>query len=216
MNFIRGTVDKKGNFNIVNIVVNTRDNVLKLNKVVDIAKENILKLNKDLVSLESRKSILEGEELKKLKLEIENLKQTIKKEDASLLQAEISLKDATTEFEKVVTRETESDKFITIPLDKFELLKANGYIGKEVVLGIRPEDIKDRSGEERSSSSLDINVDVAELLGAETNIYTTIGGSSICASVAARSNVRIGDKLTFELDLSKSHFFDSETEQRIK
>ncbi len=49
-------------------------------------------------------------------------------------------------------------------------------IEKDVVLGIRPEDIHDDQVVMKAypNAVLDVVVDVAELLGAETNIYTQI------------------------------------------
>lgn len=106
---------------------------------------------------------------------------------------------------------------IKVPEGKLEILKQNNFLGKPVVLGIRPEDIHDGELvlETYPDSKIKIVVDVAELLGAETNIYTTVNGSSICASVDARADIRIGDKLELALDMNKCHFFDPESEQRL-
>jgi multiple sugar transport system ATP-binding protein len=106
---------------------------------------------------------------------------------------------------------------IRIPEDKLEILRHNKMIGKEVVLGIRPEDIHDDNVVKQAypESVLDIVVDVAELLGSETNIYTVVNGSNICASIDARAGIHIGDKMTLALDMNKCHFFNPETEQRL-
>ena len=112
---------------------------------------------------------------------------------------------------------TAGDYKIIIPDDKFEIIKQNGMIGKDVVLGIRPEDIHDEGifMETYPGAVLDIIVDVAELLGSETNVYTNINGNNICASIDARSGVRIGDKMKLAFDMNKCHFFDPSTEQRL-
>ncbi|MGB0203149.1 MAG: ABC transporter ATP-binding protein [Acholeplasmataceae bacterium] len=104
---------------------------------------------------------------------------------------------------------------IKLPQDKFEIIKFHKMIEKDVVLGIRPEDIHDDQVVMKAypNAVLDIVVDVAELLGAETNIYTQVHESNICASVDARTNIHIGDKLKLTLDMNKSHFFDPQTEQ---
>jgi len=62
---------------------------------------------------------------------------------------------------------------------------------------------------------LDIVVDVAELLGSETNLYTTVNGHNVCASINARAGVRIGDKMKLALDMHKCHFFNPENDQRL-
>ena len=104
---------------------------------------------------------------------------------------------------------------LTLPDDKFNVIKTHKRIDKDIVLGIRPEDIHDNEIVKQAypNSTLDIIVDVAELLGAETNIYTLINESTICASVDARANVHIGDKMKLAFDMNKVHFFNPETEE---
>ncbi|TVP85365.1 MAG: sn-glycerol-3-phosphate ABC transporter ATP-binding protein UgpC [Acholeplasmataceae bacterium] len=106
---------------------------------------------------------------------------------------------------------------IELPEDKFEIVKSNRMVDKEIVFGIRPEDIHDDANVMKTypGAIVEITVDVAELLGSETNIYTTINDSNICASVDARAGVHIGDKLKFVFDMHKCHFFDPVSEQRL-
>ncbi len=107
---------------------------------------------------------------------------------------------------------------IQVPNDKFEIIKQNGFVDKEVVLGIRPEDIHDDAVvfETYPGAVLDIVVDVAELLGSETNLYTNINGHNVCASINARAGVHIGDKMKLAFDMNKVHFFNPETEQVMR
>jgi multiple sugar transport system ATP-binding protein len=106
---------------------------------------------------------------------------------------------------------------IKVPADKFELLKTKKFVGKPIVLGIRPEDVHDDSGDlsKYTESKGKFKVDVAELLGAETLIYTVIHGQNMVSKVGARVDIHMGDEIELALDMSKSHFFDPETEQRI-
>ena len=109
------------------------------------------------------------------------------------------------------------DHKLEVPAGKLAIVKQHNFFGKPIVLGIRPEDIHDDKLVLKTypNSILKIEVDVAELLGAETNIYTAINGSNICASVDARADIKIGDKLELALDMNKCHFFDPETDQRL-
>ena len=100
-----------------------------------------------------------------------------------------------------------------IPAAKFERAKAAKFVGKPIVLGVRPEDIHDeqRIIDTYPESSFEVTVDVAELLGAETNVHFTVSGSTICASISARSDLSIGSKVKLAFDMNKCHFFDPES-----
>ncbi len=106
---------------------------------------------------------------------------------------------------------------LKVPEPKFNLLKEKDYLNRQIVLGIRPEDIHDElvALETYKESASEFLVDVAELLGAETNIHISIGKTNIIAKVSARSDVHIGDKIKLALNMNKSHFFDVDNEQRI-
>jgi len=106
---------------------------------------------------------------------------------------------------------------LQIPEPKFALLKEKDYLNRQVVLGIRPEDIHDElvALETYKTSSANFLVDVAELLGAETNIHISIGNTNIIAKVNARSDVHIGDHINLALNMNKCHFFDVDNEQKI-
>src|SRR5690606_28187246 len=60
-----------------------------------------------------------------------------------------------------------------IPTAKFNVLKEKKFIEKDIILGIRPEDIHDENVviETYKDAKVKVKVDVAELLGAETLIY---------------------------------------------
>jgi len=118
----------------------------------------------------------------------------------------------------------EKDQFVakgievSIPPKKLKMLKDQGFDKKNVILGIRPEDIHDEQVvlDTYKDSIVHIKVDVAELLGAETNIYATIGNVDVIARVDARADIKIGDEMDLALDMNKCHFFDPESELRIR
>lgn len=105
-----------------------------------------------------------------------------------------------------------------IPEDKFALLKEQNFVDKPVILGIRPEDLHDDSEDfsKFEGSRAKLKVDVAELLGAETLIYTVLNGQNIVSKVGARVDIHMGDEIELAFDMNKCHFFDPETELRIK
>ena len=100
-----------------------------------------------------------------------------------------------------------------VPQAKLEAVKKDGLIGKDIIFGIRPEDIYDDEDHIQASKNVvNITVDVAELLGATTNIHFDMNNSHVCAAVAARADIHIGDSLKLAIDMEKCHFFDPETQ----
>lgn len=108
---------------------------------------------------------------------------------------------------------------IAVPEGKAQVLKDKGFIGKTVFLGIRPENIHDERDEimfeAYPNAVLDCKVKISELLGAETNIYTEVGGASIIAAVDSRSDLTFDSDVKLVLDMNKCHFFDHETEINV-
>ncbi len=106
---------------------------------------------------------------------------------------------------------------ISIPDKHFTVLKEKNYIGKSLTLGIRPQHVHDdrKKFEESPKDVLEFKVDIAELMGSETNITAQIGNHDITARVDARTDVGIGDTVKLMLDMNHAHFFDQESEQRI-
>ena len=92
-----------------------------------------------------------------------------------------------------------------------------GYIGKEVVLGIRPEDIhmEDIFVENSLDSTFEATVELGELMGAEIYAYLKAGDSSITARFDGRYRVNMGDTLKLAMDKHKIHIFDKETQEAI-
>ena len=103
---------------------------------------------------------------------------------------------------------------IVIPAAKAKVLKDGGYVGKTVVLGIRPEDIHDEQLfiESSPESVIDARINIYEMLGAEVYLYFTIDQFDITARVNARTTARPGDEVTFAMDVERLHVFDKETE----
>jgi multiple sugar transport system ATP-binding protein len=105
---------------------------------------------------------------------------------------------------------------LVVPEGKMKVLK--DYVGKEVILGIRPEDIHDEPVfiESSPGSLIDAYIDVAELMGAETYLYSKIGDNDFVARVDSRTDVKNDQTLKLAFDMNKVHFFDVDTEQRIR
>lgn len=106
---------------------------------------------------------------------------------------------------------------LKMPKEKLAIIKGKDYLNKEIILGVRPEDIFDDEDniKKLSSSTVDIKVDVAELLGASTYIHFNLGEDKVVAAVKPRTDLVLNSKLTLAFDLNKCHVFDIETEKCI-
>ncbi len=89
--------------------------------------------------------------------------------------------------------------------------------GKEVVLGIRPEDIGTGAGASAPPrAGLEGRVILVELLGAETNVHLALeDGQALTARVPAGQAPRYGQRLEVALRLDKAHLFDPATEKSL-
>ena len=90
-------------------------------------------------------------------------------------------------------------------------------VGKEVTLGIRPEDIHDSQMfiDASPNTVIESTIKVYELLGAEVFLYFDLADFPITARVDSRTTSRPGDSIKFALDIEKIHVFDKDTEQVI-
>lgn len=106
---------------------------------------------------------------------------------------------------------------IPLPKAKAKKLSEGGYVNQEVVMGIRPEDVKEEEIMLQTSpeSMIKATVNVYEMLGAEVNLYLTFDGYDICARVNSRTQARPNDKIKLVLDLNKIHIFDKVTEKVV-
>lgn len=106
---------------------------------------------------------------------------------------------------------------IKLPEAKAKAVLDGGYVGKEVIFGVRPEDVHDEEIFLNTSkdSIVDADVEVTELLGAETNLFLIIGGQNVTARVDSRSTAKIGDTIKVAFDVNRIHIFDKATELTI-
>ncbi|MFA6431969.1 MAG: sn-glycerol-3-phosphate ABC transporter ATP-binding protein UgpC [Candidatus Margulisiibacteriota bacterium] len=104
---------------------------------------------------------------------------------------------------------------IDVPADLSSLL--DGYKDKEVVFGIRPEDIWDvpSSGWIEHKLMVEAKVDFRELMGSETYVYAKLGKDMIVGRVGVMADPTPGTTFGLVFNLRKIHFFDPETQKAI-
>lgn len=106
---------------------------------------------------------------------------------------------------------------LKLPASKTRAVIDGGYDGKTVIMGIRPENVLESrvATETYKESTVDAEINVYELLGAEVFLYFDIEGFPVTARVDPRTTARTGDFVKFALDMEKVHLFDKETELTI-
>jgi len=91
------------------------------------------------------------------------------------------------------------------------------YLGKEVILGLRPEDIFEAGTEHgvAEGSQIDATVEVVEPMGNEIFLYLAAGMHSVVARVSAHTEPPVGYRMKVTFNMGKVHFFDKDTEDSI-
>ncbi len=91
------------------------------------------------------------------------------------------------------------------------------YTDKEVVFGIRPEDIYDKLfvSDAPPENTIKATCEVIEPMGSEAYLYLNTGKSSLVAKVGGHNKPTINQDMDLVFDMSKVHFFDKDTEKTI-
>ena len=118
---------------------------------------------------------------------------------------------------------TVTDKY-TLKNPRFEIntvdnikkvIKDNSLVGKDIVVGVRPEDLEDNAfvHDKHDNAIINAPVEVTEPMGAEIYVYIDIEGVLITARVNPRSSAHVGKTIDLHVDLEKLHLFDKQTEK---
>ncbi|ACS89429.1 MULTISPECIES: ABC transporter ATP-binding protein [Thermococcus] len=102
--------------------------------------------------------------------------------------------------------------------DQFEVLKEQGYVGREVIFGIRPEDIYDAMFAQvkvPGENMVKAMVEIVENLGGERIVYLSTEDISFIAKFPPESKVKEGQKIEVVFDMKKIHIFDKNAKKAI-
>jgi len=88
------------------------------------------------------------------------------------------------------------------------------WTGRDVILGIRPEDIFE-PGAGNGQDFINGSIEVVEPMGAETYLYVSCGTHNFIAKVPGHARHRDGEPVALHFDMSKAHFFDVSSEKTI-
>jgi multiple sugar transport system ATP-binding protein len=95
--------------------------------------------------------------------------------------------------------------------------KMSRYEGKEVIFAIRSEDIYDKlfASEASEDNTVRATCEVVEPLGSEVYLYLSSGKHNFIARVGAHDRPEVNREMDLVFDMSKVHFFDTQTEETI-
>jgi len=99
---------------------------------------------------------------------------------------------------------------MNIRLPKESTALYSKLVGKDVIFGIRPDDIHnpDFTPMNIHGEKVEATVDVTELMGNEIYVYLVAAGVNFCARVDPRSRYKIGEKVQMVFNMDNFHIFD--------
>jgi len=91
------------------------------------------------------------------------------------------------------------------------------YIDKDIVMGIRPEDIYDKLfvSDAPPENTIKATCEVIEPMGSESHLYLNTGKNSFIAKVGGHDKPTLNQDMDLVVDMSKVHFFDKGTDNTI-
>ncbi|HET8894860.1 MAG TPA: sn-glycerol-3-phosphate ABC transporter ATP-binding protein UgpC [Gaiellaceae bacterium] len=91
--------------------------------------------------------------------------------------------------------------------------RLTSYIGRTVIVGIRPEDFSDPllASSNDGDAQIDIRCDLREALGSDVLVHFAVNSTSWVARLTPRSRVTEGETVSLGVDVDRLHFFDPET-----
>jgi len=92
------------------------------------------------------------------------------------------------------------------------------YLGKEVIMGLRPEHIHDPEYPPPgiTAALIEAQIEITELMGNEVNAFFTSKTLNFMGRFDPRTKITIGMTKTAAFDMSRIHMFDKQTEQSVR
>jgi multiple sugar transport system ATP-binding protein len=105
---------------------------------------------------------------------------------------------------------------VQFPEDKAAFYRQ--HLGKQVIFGIRPEDIQDAAFAPPGifGAPVEGEVDVTELMGNEVIVHLLAGDHQFLARVDPRTSFHVGNQVTVVMNMHNAHIFDCETALAIR
>ena len=91
------------------------------------------------------------------------------------------------------------------------------YIGKKIIMGIRPEHFisSENAKKEKNVCTMKVKAEISEMTGNETNIHFSLNGKKCIARIKTSEKIHSNDCIELSFRSSSLHFFDINTTQVI-
>lgn len=106
---------------------------------------------------------------------------------------------------------------VVLPVSAAHRARLLPYVGKDVIIGLRPDAIHDEAGflAAHREWCVDVRIDVVEPMGSESYIYFSLNAENIVARVPPASLARVMTAHCLAFDMDNAHYFDPQTQQTI-
>ncbi|MCF8240353.1 MAG: sn-glycerol-3-phosphate ABC transporter ATP-binding protein UgpC [Melioribacteraceae bacterium] len=109
----------------------------------------------------------------------------------------------------------EDETFVISLPDKFKEM-GDKYVDKEIILGVRPEDISIfNNSDDKFRNKIKVTLEVVEPMGNEIFIYFKVDDVQVTARIPAIEDVKETMELELKVNINKIHLYDSITEETI-
>jgi multiple sugar transport system ATP-binding protein len=107
---------------------------------------------------------------------------------------------------------------LSVLLNNDQAHRLTPHIGKPLIMGLRPEHVLEQQATPSGSPgfSVEANVELVELLGAEAHLHLSAGPRTFIAKVRANTCARATQRIPITFDLPHAHFFEPETGKSLK
>jgi multiple sugar transport system ATP-binding protein len=102
---------------------------------------------------------------------------------------------------------------LEVPQSHIERLRS--HIGREVTIGIRPENLHVATDSDPAGLTFPSKVEVVEQLGSEILLDVRVGGDTMVAAVDPTIRARVQDQIRLAVNPLRLHFFDAQSEIAI-
>lgn len=134
----------------------------------------------------------------------------------NLIRGTLGLESGVVWFHQSTTKNGHVPAGLRLPLESVPISKLQNYVGKEVILGLRPEHIwpaRPESGEGRQTARLALGW--VEPTGADTYFHVHCGGQTLVGRAQSSFQAPPGQELPVAFDLNGAHLFDPATGEAI-